>query len=268
MQVIATIHFQWHIFWHYLWPGTAFQDPLIRKGFVVTIYMAVLAQAVGVVLGVIAALMQMSRLRAIRWLAGLYVLYFRGTPVIVQLALLYFGMAAIGLYSFPDIHIAGVTISGIAQAGIVGLGVNEGAYMAEVVRAGIISIDAGQSEAAKSIGMTFGQTMRHVVLPQAAKVIVPPLGNEFNNMLKSTTLVVVIGGVELFNGFEQVNARLFAPFELFLAVSFYYLFLTIVWSAIQSRIEARLGERKGTYERGTLGRFVFGGNSREPAQIP
>ncbi len=268
MSSVAAAGFQWDIFGHYLWPPTAFQDPLIRTGFVVTIYMAVLAQVLGVVLGVIAALMRMSHVHVVRWIAGLYILYFRGTPVLVQLALLYFGTAAIGLYSFPDIHFLGVTIPGIAQAGIVGLGINEGAYMAEIVRAGVISIDPGQAEAAKSIGMTFGQTMRWVVLPQAAKVIVPPLGNEFNNMLKSTTLVTTIGGIELFNAFEQVNARLFAPFELFLAVSFYYLFLTIVWSGIQARIEARLGERKGAPSRGWLGRLVRGGLPGRPERVP
>ena len=104
------------------------------------------------------------------------------------------------------------------QAGIIGLGVNEGAYMTEIVRAGIISIDRGQSDAAKALGMTFSREMRYVVLPQATKVIIPPLGNEFNNMIKSTSLVVIIGGVELFNAFEQLIAVLFRPFELFMAV--------------------------------------------------
>jgi polar amino acid transport system permease protein len=198
-----------------------------------------------------------------------YVLYFRGTPVIVQLALLYFGLSAIGLYTFPDIHVFGFRVPGIAQAGILGLGLNEGAYMAEIVRAGIISIDPGQMEAVKSIGMRFGQAMRFVVLPQAAKVIVPPLGNEFNNMLKSTTLVVTIGGVELFNAYEQANARLFAPFELFLAASFYYLFLTIVWSLIQMWIERRLGERKGIAgEPNLLRRLAFGGWRGRAAGAP
>jgi polar amino acid transport system permease protein len=246
---LAATAFHWGIFWHYLWPGTALHDPLIRTGLWVTIYMAVLAQALGVALGVLTALMQMSRLRGLRWAAGVYVLYFRGTPVIVQLALLYFGLSAIGLYTFPDIHVFGFRVPGIAQAGILGLGLNEGAYMAEIVRAGIISIDPGQMEAAKSI--------------------VPPLGNEFNNMLKSTTLVVTIGGVELFNAYEQANARLFAPFELFLAASFYYLFLTIVWSLIQMWIERRLGERKGIAgEPNLLRRLAFGGWRGRAAGAP
>ncbi len=121
--------------------------------------------------------------------------------------------------------------------------------MAEIVRAGIEAIDPGQMEAAKSLGMTFGLAMQRIVLPQAAKVIIPPLGNEFNSMMKTTSLMEVISAGELFFGFTQVNARLFKPFELFIAASLYYLVMTTVWSFIQARIEAGLGERKGV-ERG------------------
>lgn len=259
-MTIAAVPFHWNTFFQYIWPPSAFQNPLIATGFWITIVMAISAQVIGIILGLVAALAQMSRFRPIRWLAGIYVVYFRGTPLLVQLSLIYFGGAAIGLYSFPDIHLGPWTVPGAVQAGIVGLGVNEGSYMAEIMRAGIGSIDIGQTEAAKALGMPFGMTMRTVVLPQAAKVIIPPLGNEFNNMIKSTTLVVNIGAVELFNAFEQVNAVLFQPFELFLAVSFYYLLLTIIWSIIQARIESRLGERKGMdREAGTLRRLLAGG---------
>lgn len=257
-MLVASYSFDWHVFWHYLWPPSAFKDPLIEHGLIVTIYMAVLAQAVGVVLGILGALGQMSRLRAVRALVATYLLYFRGTPALVQLSLWYFGVAAIGLYGFPDIHIFGADIPGVVQAGIIGLGVNEGAYMTEIVRAGIISIDTGQMDAAKALGMPFGRAMRFVILPQATKVIIPPLGNEFNNMLKSTSLVVIIGGVELFNAYEQVNAVLFRPFELFLAVSFYYLALTLIWAVIQNRIESRLGEAKAATGPGTLRRMLAG----------
>ena len=99
-------------------------------------------------------------------------------------------------------------------------------------------------EAAKSLGMTYALAMRRIVLPQAAKVIIPPLGNEFNNMMKTTSLMEVISAGELFFGFNQINARLFKPFELFIVASFYYLFLTTIWTIIQSRIESGLGERK------------------------
>jgi polar amino acid transport system permease protein len=259
--VVLVYHFDWSTFWRYVWPPTAFHDPLIRSGLWVTIYMAVVAQTLGVLLGVLGAIGQMSRWRAIRWFVAGYLLYFRGTPVLVQLTLWYFGLAAIGLYGFPDLKILGYTIPGVVQAGIIGLGVNEGAYMTEIVRAGIISIDRGQSDAAKALGMTFSREMRYVVLPQATKVIIPPLGNEFNNMIKSTSLVVIIGGVELFNAFEQLNAVLFRPFELFMAVSLYYLVLTLIWGLIQSWIESRLGERKGQRPRSAFRRMILGDGS-------
>jgi polar amino acid transport system permease protein len=165
------------------------------------------------------------------------------------MSLLFFGLGVTHIYDFPDIKLGILVINGAVQAGILALGVNEGAYMAEIIRAGIEAIDPGQMEAAKSLGMTYALAMQRIVLPQAAKVIIPPLGNEFNSMMKTTSLMVVISAGELFFGFEQVNARLFKPFELFIAASLYYLALTTIWSFIQVRIESGLGERKGI-ERG------------------
>ncbi len=237
-------YFSWDVFWKYLWPPTAFQNPLIRNGLAVTILVSIIAQVLGVLLGLIAALAKMSRFGPLRWLADAYIWYFRGTPLLVQMMILFFGFGVTHIYDFPDIHIGIATISGAIQAGTLALAINEGAYMAEIVRAGIEAIDPGQMEAAKSLGMTFGLAMRRIILPQATKVIIPPLGNEFNNMMKTTTLLVIVGGADLFFGFTQVNALLFKPFELFIAASFYYLVLTTVWSLIQSRIEAGLGERK------------------------
>lgn len=255
---LAAYHFDWSTFWHYVWPPSAFHNELISNGLVITIYMAVIAQTVGVVGGAIGAMMQMSRHRIVRFVVAAYLLWFRGTPLLVQLSLLYFGLAGLGVYTFPNLTIVGWTIPGAVQAGIVGLGMNEAAYMTEIFRAGISAIDPGQTEAAKAIGMTFRRAMRWVILPQATRVIIPPLGNEFNNMLKSTTLVVVIGGVELFNAFEQVNAVVFKPFELFLAASLYYLALTLIWGWIQSAIESRLGDRKSGRQRGAISRLIMG----------
>jgi polar amino acid transport system permease protein len=238
MNVLATISL--HTIWHYVWPPTAFQNSLIVTGFIATIYVAIAAMLLGIVLGVLAALGQLSRRRLWRALSRIYVTYFRGTPLLVQLSLLYFGLAGLGFYKFPDWTGLGITIPGVAQAGIIGLGVNKGAYMAEIVRAGIMSIDQGQTEAAKAIGMTRRQTMRRIILPQAARVIIPPTGNEFNAIIKDTTLIVTIGGIELFHAFEEINGQLFLPFELFFAMSLYYLALTMIWTAIQARIEKRL----------------------------
>lgn len=237
--------FDWPVFWHYIWPLNALQDPLIRNGLAVTIIVSIVAQALGVLFGLLAALGKMSKFSLLRRVSDAYIWYFRGTPLLVQMVLLYYGFGVTHIYNFPDLHLGIVTISGAIQAGTMALAINEGAYMAEIIRAGIEAIDPGQMEAAKSLGMTYSLAMRRIVLPQAAKVIVPPLGNEFNNMMKSTSLMEVISATELFYGFNQVNARIFKPFELFIAASLYYLALTTIWSLIQARIEAGLGERKG-----------------------
>ncbi len=242
-------HFDWPIFLQYVWPPTALQDPLIRAGLIATVVVSIVAQALGVILGLFAALGKMSKFPLFRWAAEAYIWYFRGTPLLVQMALLFFGLGVTHIYGFPDIIVGSLKITGAIQAGTLALAINEGAYMAEIVRAGIESIDPGQMEAAKSLGMTYGLAMQRIILPQAAKVIIPPLGNEFNNMMKTTSLMEVISAGELFFGFTQVNARLFKPFELFIAASLYYLALTTIWSIIQARIEAGLGERKGA-ERG------------------
>jgi polar amino acid transport system permease protein len=237
-------HFDWPLFWKYLWPATALANPLIRNGLIVTIVVSIIAQALGVILGLFAALGKMSKFAPLRWIADAYIWYFRGTPLLVQMSLLFFGLGVTHIYDFPDLHFWFFSVSGAIQAGTLALGVNEGAYMAEIVRAGIEAIDVGQMEAAKSLGMSYSQAMGRIVLPQALKVIIPPLGNEFNNMMKTTSIMVVISAADLFYGYTQVNATIFKPFELFIDASLYYLALTTVWTFIQARIEAGLGERK------------------------
>jgi polar amino acid transport system permease protein len=259
-------HFDWPLLLKYIWPPTAFQDPLIRSGLIVTVVVSVVAQALGVVLGLFAALGKMAKFAGFRWASEVYIWYFRGTPLLVQMALLFFGLGVTHIYNFPDIVVGALTISGAIQAGTLALGINEGAYMAEIVRAGIESIDPGQMEAAKSLGMTFGLAMQRIIHPQATKVIIPPLGNEFNNMMKTTSLMEVISAGELFFAFNQVNARIFKPFELFIAASLYYLFLTTVWSFIQGRIEAGLGERKGAERGPGMMQRLFAGSAGKGAR--
>ena len=254
-------HFDWIVFWNYIWPPSAFQNPLIRNGLIATILVSIIAQALGVILGLIAALGKMSKLAAFRWLSEAYIWYFRGTPLLVQMSLLFFGLGVTHIYNFPDVVIGAIIITGAIQAGTLALGINEGAYMAEIVRAGIESIDPGQMEAAKSLGMTSGLAMQRIVLPQAAKVIIPPLGNEFNNMMKTTSLMEVISAGELFFGFNQIIARIFKPFELYIAASLYYLVLTTIWSFIQARIESGLGERKGIQRGPSMMARLFSGSS-------
>ena len=242
--------YNWSIFFNSLLAP----DPRIIRGVFLTVSIAVTAQIIGVVLGVFGALGRMSRVRPVRWTANFYVWIFRGTPLLVQIMIIYYGLLNTNLFRWDDLNFGGFVVEGAVQAGIFALGLNEGAYMTEIVRAGIISIDPGQMEAAKSLGMTYTQAMRRIVLPQAARIIVPPLGNEFNNMLKTTSLLVVISVPELFVIFSILNGNgptSFHPFELFLAAAVWYLMLTTIWSIIQGRIERRLA-------RGTPGAPVEG----------
>jgi polar amino acid transport system permease protein len=230
--------FDWHIFWHRIFTGDGtFWLALWR-----TVYIAVLAQILGVVLGLVAALMRMSRLFVLRALSNAYTLVFRGTPVIVQIFYVYLAInILLGVTVIPnELNFGLFKMPGAAFAGILALGINEGAYMREIIRAGIDSIDRGQMEAAKSLGMRYGLAMRRIVLPQAARVIVPPLGNEFNNMLKTTSLLAFIGVTELFQDAEIHYSQNFKPVEYFTAVAFWYLVLTTLWSFVQAWIERKL----------------------------
>jgi polar amino acid transport system permease protein len=251
-QVLAA--FEWHILWQRLFhPDHAFVLALWR-----TVYIAVVAQVVGVALGLVAALMRLSRFWPARLVSNAYTLVFRGTPVIVQIFFVYYGVNLLfGITVIPNsLDLLLVTIPGAAFAGIVALGINEGAYMREIIRAGIDAVDRGQMEAARSLGMTYRLGMRRIVLPQAARVIVPPLGNEFNNMLKTTSLLAFIGVTELFQDAEIHYSQTFQPVEYFTAVAIWYLALTVIWGLIQSRIERRLAASEIADELGFRERFL------------
>jgi polar amino acid transport system permease protein len=228
--------------WHILWARIFHPDHVFVLALWRTIYISVLAQTLGVVLGLIAALMRLSKIAPLRWLSGLYVLVFRGTPVIVQIFFVYFGANLLfGFTLIPRTVDFGIfQMDGAAFAGIVALGVNEGGDMREIIRAGIDAVDKGQMEAAKSLGMPYRLAMRRIVLPQATRFIIPPLGNEFNNMMKTSSLVFFIGVTELFGDAEIRYSTTFKPVEYFLAVAFWYLVLTSVWSLIQAQIERKL----------------------------
>ena len=243
-------------------------DKAIIGGLYLTIVISIISQAMGVGLGILAALGRMSRRLPLRLIAGAYVWVFRGTPLLVQLVFFYFGLSVAHIYAWPTIDLLGVPIPGAIQAGIFALGLNEGAYMSEIVRAGIISIDPGQMEAAKSLGMPYGLAMRRIILPQAARVIVPPLGNEFNNMLKTTSLLFAIGVQELYETFVIKQGNNYQPFEMYLAAAVWFLALTTVWSLVQIRIERRFA--RGTASdaarahRGGGFRERFAGLRRQP----
>lgn len=234
--------------WHLVWERLFHPDHVFARALWTTVYIAVAAQVIGVVLGLIAALMRTSTLAPLRWLSGAYVLLFRGTPLLVQIFFIYFGVDLLfgpGFFFGHDLipttaNFGVFKMDGAVFAGILALGLNEGAYMREIIRAGIDAIDRGQMEAARSLGMTYGLAMRRVVLPQAARVIVPPLGNEFNAMLKNTSLVFTIGVYEMFADAEIHYSTTFKPVEFFGAVAVWYLLLTGIWSVIQAQIERKL----------------------------
>lgn len=258
-----------HLNWNYFFDTLLRPDDKIRFGIWLTVSIAVLSQFIGVVLGTLAALAKMSKLRPLRLIANIYIWLFRGTPLVVQIVLFYFGLSVARIYGWPDLVLPGATIDGAIQAGVFALGLNEGAYFAEIVRAGILSIDPGQAEAGKALGMTYGLIMRRIVLPQAARVIVPPLGNEFNNMLKTTSLLVLISVPELYTIVNRKQGQYFAPFEFYLAAAVWYLLMTTIWSFIQAWIERRLAKGTAGSSAGpSLTERLFGGGARSAEELP
>src|SRR5438093_5669415 len=180
----------------------------IWHGARVTLQVAVLAQIIGVALGGGFALLRISRNPFAKVFSGFYVWFFRGTPALLQLFILYFGIPQL----FNDQTLTNELTK--YRAAIIAFGINEGAYMTEIVRAGILSVEAGQMDAAKSLGMTQMQAMRRVILPQALRVVVPPTVNEFIAMLKNTSIASAIGLVELLQASRLIYAVNFRSMEL------------------------------------------------------
>jgi polar amino acid transport system permease protein len=233
------VSFDSHVFFQYV----LFPDSATWHAMFATVWIAVFAQTFGVIFGLVSALARMSKLRVLRLISGIYVWFFRGTPVIVQVFFVYFGANLfLGFDLFPrTVDLGLLTVDGAAVAGMVALAVNEGAYMSEIIRAGIGAVDRGQLEAAKSVGMPPALAMRRIVLPQAARIIVPPLGNEFNNMLKTTSLLAFIGVRELFQDADIRYSSTFNSVEYFSGVAILYLLLTTIWGFVQAGIERKLG---------------------------
>jgi polar amino acid transport system permease protein len=251
--------FNWSVFFHYLLEPSS----IYLHGLWLTLSISVVSQFIGTTLGLFAALGRLSRLRILRGLAGFYVWVMRGTPLLVQIVFIYTALAAANIIHFHDIDLGFMVLPGNVQAGIIALSLNEAAYMCEIIRAGINSIDRGQTEAAKSLGMTPGLLLRRIILPQAARVIIPPLGNNFNSMLKSTTLLSVIGVPELLLATQMVTSATFRVFELYSVVALYYLSLTTLWGFLQRLIEERysapFAETRSKPTRRSLLAGMFGG---------
>lgn len=202
--------------------------PLLLVGAGVTIKITALSVALGVIIGLFIGIARISRIKILRVLSAVYVDFFRGTPLLVQIFLVYFALPVI----------TGQRVDPFVAA-IGSCGINSGAYVAEIFRAGIQSIDKGQMEAGRSLGMTWVQTMRYIIVPQAFKRVIPPLGNEFIALLKDSSLVSVIGFEELTRRGQLIIAKTYGSLEIWISVAVIYLAMTLTISRFVDYLERR-----------------------------
>lgn len=203
--------------------------PLLIAGAGITIQITAISVGLGMIIGMFVGIARICNVKVLRFLATVYIDFLRGTPLLVQIFLIYFALPMV-LGQRVDPFIAAITACGI----------NSGAYIAEIFRAGIQAIDEGQMEAGRSLGMTWIQTMRYIIVPQAFKNIVPPLGNEFIALLKDSSLVSVIGFEELTRRGQLIIARTYGSLEIWITVAVIYLVMTLTISRLVSYIEKRL----------------------------
>jgi polar amino acid transport system permease protein len=232
---------QWHVVGHY------FTEHSILLGVVRTLELTVIGMAIGIVLGVILALMRLSNSLLLNAAASLFLWFFRGTPLLVQI-LFWFNLASfiprisLGV-PFGPTFVSWETNSFITPfvAATLALGLNQGAYMCEIVRAGILSVDQGQMEASLTLGMTRARAMRRIVLPQAMRIIIPPTGNHAIALLKDSSLVSVISMTELLYSVQVIYANTFQTIPLLIVASLWYLLMTTVTSIAQYYLERHFG---------------------------
>lgn len=213
----------WSGFFQYL------VSPYLLVGALTTLWLTAAALLFGLALGVALALMRLSRTPWLERCAWFYTWLFRGTPLLVQLIVIYTGLPQLGIRF------------GVVTCALLGLGLNEGAYFAEIIRAGILAVPKGQYEAATALGLRYRTTMRLVVLPQAARIIIPPVGNSVNGLLKTTSLTSVISMEELLRRSQELIQVNFQVLEIFTVAALYYLLMTTLWDLVQRRLEQRFG---------------------------
>jgi polar amino acid transport system permease protein len=240
-SVATTSGFEWGVV------GNYFFSSRVLRGLVLTLELTAIAMAIGIVLGTALAVMRLSPNPLVSGGSWVYIWFFRGTPILVQL-LFWYNIAALypkiglGIPFGPQfVHIDSNSVITPKTAAILGLGLNEAAYMAEIVRAGIISVEEGQTDAALSLGMTRLQTMRRIVLPQAMRVIIPPTGNETISMLKTSSLASVITVTELLYSVQLIYAVNYKVIPLLIVASIWYLIVTTVLSIGQYYLERYYG---------------------------
>lgn len=207
--------------------------PNLMLGAVMTIKLTFLAITFGTIIGLLIALAKISSIKPLKWFGGLYTWVIRGVPLLLQLMFLYYGLPFVG-----------ITMNEFTVA-VIGLSVCGGAYIAEIIRAGIQSIDKGQMEAALSMGMSYAQAMRRVILPQAYRRLLPPMGNEFITLMKDSALVSVICMTELLRAANLLQNATFRPIEIYVTAGLMYLIMTTFFTTIVNKLEKRLAISDG-----------------------
>lgn len=211
------------------WPGVIAFLPALATGLLYTLLVSVAGLAIGFTLGALAGLGRLSRLRPVAWLSIGYIELFRGTPVLVQAIWIYFALPLLINYTLPSL-----------VAGIIVIGLNSGAYIAEIVRGAVQSIDRGQAEAGRSLGMSHWESSAHVVWPQALRRMIPPLGNQFIISIKDTSLLSVILVPELIFQGRLIAASHFNAVEIYTTVAAFYLVVTLSLSKLLNVLERRM----------------------------
>ena len=240
-MLITNERFEWDIVWDYIF------EPIVLRGVRLTLILTFVSMLIGVVLGLVLATFQTSKSPILRRVSGSYLWLFRGSPLLVQL-IFWFNLAAL----IPEISLGvpfGPTFATWdtndlitpTMAALLGLGLNEGGYMTDVMRSGLLSVDEGQTEAAKALGMRPQLVLRRIVLPQAMRVIIPPTGGRTIQMLKTSSLVSVLAIPELLQTVQTIYSRSFKTIPLLIVATIWYLFFTSVLTALQRRLEDHYG---------------------------
>jgi polar amino acid transport system permease protein len=248
VEMFRNPNYEWDVVLQYLF------SPIVLKGLGLTIWLTIVAMVIGVAISVIVAVMRLSDKTWLRIPASLYLWFFRGTPLLVQL-IFWYNLA----FLYPRVYLAlpgGPVLLDISTndlitpliAALLGLALNEGAYMAEIVRSGILSVDAGQKEAARALGMNRGKVFRRIILPQSIRIIIPPTGNQLIMMLKMTSMVSVIAMYDLLYAVQSISSRTFQTMPLLIVASLWYLFLTSVAGFGQQRLERHFAARSNSGE--------------------
>jgi len=235
-MVATSRHIAWSAIPQYIF------DETILDGVKLTILFTVLSMIISIVAGAILATMRLASNPVLSGFASLYIWFFRGTPLLVQIIFWFNIQLFIPSIDVGSIHIDTNSIVTAFVAALLALSLNEAAYMAEIIRGGLLAVDSGQHEAAKALGYTPAQSMLRIIFPQALRVIIPPIGNQTISMLKTTSLVSVVAAQDLLTRAQNIYARNFLIIELLIVASIWYLVMTTIASAIQLVIESRLGK--------------------------